>query len=125
MVVDTSALLALQFGEPSAAWVVEQLRHSETEPKMCTVNFTEALIRIRSVQPTLYRQLRDDIRELVRLVSPSAEQAEIAAWARLAYPINLGDCFAYALAKDVGEPLLTLDSDFLKTDIVVVSPPQH
>lgn len=125
MVVDTSALLAVQFGEPSAAWVVQQLRSSETEPKMSTVNFTEALIRIRSIQPTLYRQLCEDIRDLVRLVPPSADQAEIAAGARMAFPINLGDCFAYALAKDVGEPLLTLDSDFLKTDIAVISPPRH
>jgi ribonuclease VapC len=31
---------------------------------------------------------------------------------------NFGDCFAYALAKLTGEPLLFKGNDFKKTDIV-------
>jgi ribonuclease VapC len=31
--------------------------------------------------------------------------------------LNLGDCFAYALAKAAGEPLLYKAKDFSKTDI--------
>ena len=36
------------------------------------------------------------------------------------YPaaLNFGDCFAYALAKITGEPLLFKGEDFKKTDIV-------
>ena len=33
--------------------------------------------------------------------------------------LNLGDCFAYALAKATGEPLLFTGDDFSKTDIEV------
>jgi ribonuclease VapC len=34
--------------------------------------------------------------------------------------LNFGDCIAYALAKDTGEPLLFKGQDFCKTDIAVV-----
>jgi ribonuclease VapC len=46
--------------------------------------------------------------------------AGAAAQARLRYPINLGDCFAYALAKSRGMGLLTLGTDFGKTDVALV-----
>ena len=37
--------------------------------------------------------------------------------------LNLGDCFAYALARDVGEPLLFRGGDFALTDIELVTEP--
>jgi len=38
--------------------------------------------------------------------------------------LNLGDCFAYALAKEVGEPLLFVGNDFVHTDIIpAIDPP--
>jgi len=36
--------------------------------------------------------------------------------------LNLGDCFAYALAKEEGVALLTLDGDFKATDLDIVVP---
>ena len=57
-----------------------------------------------------------------KLVSP--EQARLArdAWRDLgqAEPVarlNFGDCFAYALARSRGEPLLFKGDDFSKTDV--------
>ena len=54
--------------------------------------------------------------------------AETARLARAAYKrfgkknhpakLNFGDCFAYALAKQTGEPLLFKGDDFAQTDIV-------
>ena len=32
--------------------------------------------------------------------------------------LNFGDCFAYALAQETGEPLLFKGEDFARTDIV-------
>ena len=32
--------------------------------------------------------------------------------------LNIGDCFAYALAKTTGEPLLFKGGDFARTDII-------
>ena len=55
------------------------------------------------------------------------EQAHIARQAfhdfgkgRHAAGLNFGDCFAYALAKVLGEPLLFKGDGFHKTDIVPV-----
>jgi ribonuclease VapC len=31
--------------------------------------------------------------------------------------LNIGDCFAYALAKDKGQPLLFKGNDFAQTDV--------
>jgi ribonuclease VapC len=35
--------------------------------------------------------------------------------------LNLGDCFAYALAKLAGEPLLFKGNDFIHTDITAAA----
>lgn len=35
--------------------------------------------------------------------------------------LNFGDCFAYALAKTTGEPLLFKGRDFSKTDILAAT----
>jgi ribonuclease VapC len=32
--------------------------------------------------------------------------------------LNFGDCFAYALAKSTGEPLLFKGEDFRQTDVL-------
>ena len=57
----------------------------------------------------------------------TVEQAQIVRQAfhdfgkgRHAAALNFGDCFAYALAKFTGEPLLFKGDDFKKTDIVSV-----
>jgi uncharacterized protein with PIN domain len=49
-------------------------------------------------------------------------QAQIASKARLKFSLNLGDCFAYALACVENSPILTLDSDFARVDVPVVFP---
>lgn len=33
--------------------------------------------------------------------------------------LNFGDCFAYALAKSMGEPLLFKGDDFSRTDVAI------
>ena len=81
------------------------------------------MILIHDWQPQLSEQIRHHIQESgIRLVAPTPEQAEIAAEARLRYPLNLGDCFAYAPACHEDCPLLTLDRDFRRTDVTVGLP---
>ena len=58
----------------------------------------------------------------IQFLPPDVAQARVAATARFQYPLNLGDCFAYALAKSQNVALLTLDTDFRKTDIQVLLP---
>ena len=90
---------------------------------MSTVNLAECLILIRDRNPSGYDKLSERLRgEPIRFVPPSASQAQIAAQARVKYPLNLGDCFAYALAKENNEALITLDRNFKRLDIEVLLP---
>jgi len=66
----------------------------------------------------------------IEIVAVDAEQAELAriAWRRFGkgrHPagLNYGDCFAYALAKLTGLPLLYKGDDFARTDLGTVPTP--
>jgi ribonuclease VapC len=123
VVIDTSALLAVFLEEPHAEWVAERFTEHAGELRMSTVNLTETLIRLRDRRP----ESVDEIEELlleggIRFIAPDAGQAKIAAEARFRYPLNLGDCFAYALASTQGGPILTLDLDFRSVDVEVLLP---
>ena len=121
MVIDTSALLAVLFNEKMGAAISQILQDKDGEIRMSTVNLAETLILLSDRQPQLASQVREEILDSsIRFVSPSVRQAEIASEARMRFPLNLGDCFAYALAKDEGCSLLTLDLDFKRTDISLV-----
>ena len=63
-------------------------------------------------------------RAQIEIVAMNADRAELArtAWRKYGkgnHPagLNIGDCFAYALAKYWGEPLLFKGNDFIQTDI--------
>ena len=90
---------------------------------MSTVNLAEALIRIRDRQPALADELEERLLTGgIRFIPPDAAQARTAARARLSFPLNLGDCFAYALAVAERCPILTLDGGFRAVDRPVVMP---
>lgn len=123
MVVDASALLAVLFGEPEAEWIADQMSQHAGELRMSTVNLAETLIRLRDRQPQLYDHLETEVLESgIRFVPPDQEQARLAAAARLQYPINLGDCFAYALARAEGCAILTTDRDFRRFENAILPP---
>jgi ribonuclease VapC len=123
VVVDTSALLAVFFNETSGPWVLDHLQANSNDLAMSTVNYAEVLILVQDRQPGAYKEIRDAVENSsIQLIPPTERQAEIAAGARLRYPLNLGDCFAYALAKDEDRPLLTLDRDFRRSDLKVILP---
>lgn len=124
MVIDSSAILAVYFQEPTALWVSQQIDAAD-RVLMSTINLAESLMRIRDKQPAKADELeRQLFASRTEFVPPDVAQAIIAARARLQYPLNLGDCFAYALAKTQNLPLLTLDRDFRATDIPLLLPPQ-
>ena len=125
IVVDTSALVAVLLGE--AGWAQVQ-RKLETASRLLisAATMVEAGIVIEAkLGPAgqqqldvLMRRLRMDVRPL------DEEQAEraISAWRRYGrgrHParLNLGDCFSYALAAELGLPLLFVGEDFAQTDV--------
>jgi ribonuclease VapC len=123
MVVDTSVLLAVFFAEADGEWAARKLAEYAPELRMSTVNLTETLIRVRDQQPQNYEMVeRELLASGIRFVPPDVEQAKIAAEARLRYPLNLGDCFAYALATVENCPILTRDGDFRAVDRPVLLP---
>jgi ribonuclease VapC len=116
-------LIAVLFNEDFGSWAIDRLQENRRYLRMSTVNYTEALILIEDRQPQLVHQMRTMIEEsLIRFVPVSVAHAEMAAAARLRFPLNLGDCFAYALAKQENCPVLTLDRDFRKTDVPAILP---
>jgi len=80
----------------------------------------------RQARPEIARQCDMFFRRAGIIVEPfTVEQAHIARQAfhdfgkgRHRAGLNFGDCFAYALSKVTGEPLLFKGDDFKKTDIV-------
>ncbi len=125
MVVDSSALLAVLFGEPDCDRFIALLADAE-----------DALISAATlVEASIVMQAKtgddgvDDLDELlaaaaVRCVAVDGVQAHLARDAlarfgkrRAPAGLNFGDCFSYALASATARPLLFKGSDFSQTDI--------
>ena len=127
MILDTSAVLAWLADEPSAEWVDAQLRSTQaTELRMSWVNVAELCMvsaRIRAHATEAILRLLDEF-DIERL-APDEAAVALAVEARSRFRINFGDCFAYAHAKLLDEPLLTLDADFLRTDLARVLHPER
>lgn len=125
MILDTSALLAILFDESDAETYARAIVAAEV-PRISAANFVEAAIVIEAqTKNTSSRQLDALMRRAGIAIEPvTEEQAHIARQAytdfgkgRHPASLNFGDCFAYALAKTTGEPLLFKGHDFAKTDI--------
>jgi ribonuclease VapC len=125
MILDSSAIIAVLRAEAEArAFGAAML--SAGGRRVSAVNYVEAAIVIDSGRDPVASRRFDDFfrasRITVETVTP--QQAQIARQAyrdfgkgRHKAGLNFGDCFAYALAKDLDEPLLFKGSDFKQTDI--------
>lgn len=121
--MDASALLAIFFEEPDA-FVFESKLEAATEAWISPVNWWEVEVRLRSqLGPATARKALRWMEMGGLTVEPiTLEQARIAASAHSTYRgrparLNMGDCFAYALAKVKAAPLLYKGTDFRVTDI--------
>lgn len=128
MVIDTSALLAILFGEPEAEDFARAIA-DDPRPLVSACSVLESavvlLVRKGVDGPSLLDALIQAAR--LRTVSMNADQAVIArsAYTRFGkgrHPagLNLGDCCSYALARASGEPLLFKGKDFAQTDVALV-----
>lgn len=125
MIIDTSALLAILLGEQDAERY-ERAVAAAWPRRMSTVALLEAAMVVESRGGTAAGEELDDLlaRAEVELVAVTPEQTAVArrAWRRFGKgkhraALNFGDCFAYALARTTGEPLLFKGDDFARTDI--------
>jgi ribonuclease VapC len=128
MVIDTSALLAIFLAEPERKPFLDRIIQSETR-LLSAANALETGIVLEARRGEAAGREFDlfAVRLNLQIIPVDGEQVEIArsAWrkygkGRHSAALNFGDCFAYALAKSSGEPLLATGSDFAATDIEVL-----
>ena len=123
--IDSSALMAILHDEPERAAFVRKLARDPV-CLLSAANWLEVAILIDDRYGEAgARDLKLLLVEAaVEIVPVTAAQAELALTAyrrfgRGNHPakLNYGDCFAYALAQETGEPLLFKGDDFGQTDI--------
>lgn len=125
MVIDTSALVAILRDEPERAMFIEAIEATDAR-QMSAATFVEVSIVIEATRGA------EGLRDLdlflttagIDLVAVDTEQAHAARRAftrfgkgRHRASLNYGDCFSYALAMVVAEPLLFKGDDFGHTDV--------
>ena len=126
MIVDTSAIVAIVRAEPDAKRYGDAIEAAES-CRLSAATFVEAAVVLNGSRDPVTNGRFDRLLKVGRFVIEpvSLEQARIA---RAAYRdfgkgsghparLNFGDCFAYALARATGEPLLYKGDDFSHTDI--------
>ena len=127
MILDTSALVAILFQEPEAEDFARLILAADI-CRLSVANHLElAIVLERQARPDAARQAEAFLRAAAIVVEPVTLQQ--GALARQAYydfgrgrhraRLNFGDCFAYALAKAMDEPLLFKGRDFVQTDVRV------
>ncbi|MBN9591289.1 MAG: type II toxin-antitoxin system VapC family toxin [Alphaproteobacteria bacterium] len=126
MIIDTSALIAILRQEEDAGIIAEAAGKAEKISISAATWFEAAIVADRFRDPMVGRRFDDICRELSLVVVPLDEaQARIAREAYRDFgkgsghkaQLNFGDCFAYALAKTMNEPLLYKGTDFSQTDV--------
>ena len=128
MIVDTSALVAILRGEPDAEQISQALENAQATGRMSSATYLETCLVIdASKDPVLSRNL-DRLIEIaqIEIVAFTPEHARLARQAYIYFgkgsghpaQLNFGDCFAYALARALDEPILFKGSDFGQTDLI-------
>ncbi len=125
MILDTSAIVAILYREPEALSFAQRI-HDADSCRISVANHVELSMVVESqLGPEGTRQAEAFFRRADITIEPvTVEQGELARQAFLDFGkgrhkagLNFGDCFAYALAKATGEPLLFKGNDFALTDI--------
>ncbi|HEX4112696.1 MAG TPA: type II toxin-antitoxin system VapC family toxin [Stellaceae bacterium] len=129
MVIDSSAMMSILLQESDAQFFADAIERTPTRiMSAATLYETGILIQSRRGDggaadlDLLVENAHIEIRPF------DLDQARIAREAYRRYGrgnhragLNFGDCFAYALAKVSGEPLLFKGGDFSRTDIASAS----
>ena len=127
MVIDTSAIIAILNLEPEATILTNAIASDSVRLRsMGTALELSIVVRARKQEAGI-RELEFFLyKSAINLVSFDENQLKMARYAFEHYgkgrnpaSLNFGDCFAYALSKTSGQPLLFKGNDFIQTDVVV------
>jgi len=125
VILDSSAVVAILRAEREAPQFARAIQAAEPR-RISAVSYVEAAVVIDSSKDAIASRRFDDFFRASRIAveTVTAKQAEIARQAyrdfgkgRHKAGLNFGDCFAYALAKELDEPLLFKGDDFRHTDV--------
>jgi len=125
VIVDTSAVLAILFAQPDAERYARAISNTPV-CRMSVATFVEISVVMESQTGDRgSRQWDQFFRRAGFALEPVTEEQAYAArqaWSdfgkgRSPAKLNFGDCFSYALARTLGEPLLFKGADFSRTDV--------
>jgi ribonuclease VapC len=128
MFIDASALTALLTDEDDARELLARLQQTRTRltSPLAVWEAAVAVARVLALPVSEAAQAVEDYIALVEIemVAVPPETAKIALQAFERYgkgrhpaQLNFGDCFAYACARHLGQPLMFKGADFPQTDI--------
>jgi ribonuclease VapC len=125
VILDSSALVAILFREPEADAFVDRILAADVI-RISVATWVELMmVMAGETDAASVRDAEAFLADAEVQVEPlTLEHGRLARQAFLDFgkgrhpaKLNFGDCFAYALAKATGEPLLFKGDDFAKTDI--------
>ena len=126
MIIDSSALIAIMRDEPDARVYSDAIEQASVR-SISAGSLLEAGVVVDAIGDAVASRRLDELIEVGQIgIEPVT--ADQVALGRAAYrdfgkgsghpaQLNFGDCFAYALARASGEPLLFKGSDFIHTDV--------
>lgn len=131
IVVDSSAVIAIIFGESSAEALLARLA-ADPDRLMSVASYLESGTVMAGRRRTDRQLAVDDLDTFlthagIELAAVDPDQARLALRARIVHgrgmghggTLNFGDAFSYALAKTLDAPLLFVGDDFAATDVKV------
>lgn len=126
VVIDSSVLVAIFKDEADAGRLVERASSYERKVTSAATWLESAMVCERAAKRLGEERFEEIMESLSVEVLPfSAQQARLAFGAFKRFgrgrgakaSLNYGDCFVYALAKELGAPVLFKGDDFSQTDL--------
>lgn len=127
MIVDASAVLAVLFLEQGYEAIVRSLRQGRGQLLISPIQYWECWAKVDRDTTFAYGPMLDEFQTVFPMLMVPIDQptAYLARNARRTFgkgsghpaALNMGDCFAYALAKKLDKPLLYKGDDFSHTDV--------
>lgn len=125
MILDTSVIVAILFQESDAQELSDIIGGADVCRMSVASRLELEMVLDRQARPVTAREAEllllviGVVEEPVTLQQGLLAREAFHSYGRGRHPakLNFGDCFAYALAKALDEPLLFKGNDFAKTDV--------
>jgi ribonuclease VapC len=126
MVIDTSVLVAIALQEDGFEEYVFKMAEADSRSLSAASYMEASIVLLNRRGPEALSDFDRTIAGLqIEIVPVTVVQSKIGRQAHADFgkgrhpaKLNLGDCFSYALAKQLNEPLLFKGNDFTRTDVL-------